>query len=558
MSSSQVKNTRYKSNSGQTRWATVEEIQASATKVDLDGEHYATGGIPIMSPDGHTAYLDGRDTHTLIFGATGSKKTRLFVMPTINMFIRAGESFVVTDPKAELYVRTAGFAKERGYRVVCLNFRDIGYGDMWDPLALPHEYYNTHRKDEANTLVNDLAATLAAPQKQNTTDLLYPMMAETLLTANMYFLLEAEKTEGPIVNMRSLTALCSQASLASLKTLAGKMSSQNTVGMLYKGTLLGENEKTISSIMTVLYGMVSIFNMNKRLTDMLCGNTFDIRQFGHEKTAVYIIVPDEKTTCHFLVTMFIKQVYEVLIGEAQRQATLSLPVRVNFVLDEFCNIPKIPDMPSMISAARSRNMRFYLVAQSIHQLKGRYGEDADTIKGNCDNWIFLTSRERDLLNEISYLCGEIDAWGPGGAEKRRLISVTELQRFNKEKGECLILHGRQYPFITYMTDIDAYPAFKNYQVVPIPNVELPNPMTFDVVKFTTAKSYSPDGIPFCKTDEEVDAMDQARLQQEMMAMQAQQQAYMQQQGYDPAIAQQMAAYGQQTNFDPALGGGMPM
>jgi len=324
-------------------------------------------------------------------------------------------------------------------------------------------------------------------------------MAETLLTANMYLLFEAAAAEHA-VNIRSLTALCSQSALESLKTLAGKMNNSNTIGMLFKGTLLGENEKTISSIMTVLYGMVSIFNLNKRLTDMLCHNTFDIRLFGHEKTAVYVIVPDEKTTCHFLVTMFIKQVYEILIGEAQRQATLALPIRVNFVLDEFCNIPKIPDMPSMISAARSRNMRFVLVAQSIHQLKGRYGEDADTIKGNCDNWVFLTSRERDLLNEISFLCGEIDAWGPGGPEKRKLISVTELQRFSKEKGECLILHGREYPFITYMADIDQYPQFNRYQVIPIPPIDIPMVPTFDVVKFTTKFAFAPEGVPFSHPD----------------------------------------------------------
>ena len=49
MSSNQIKNNRYKSNTGQTRWATVEEIQASATRVDLSAPQYPTGGIPVMS-----------------------------------------------------------------------------------------------------------------------------------------------------------------------------------------------------------------------------------------------------------------------------------------------------------------------------------------------------------------------------------------------------------------------------------------------------------------------------------------------------------------------------
>jgi type IV secretion system protein VirD4 len=107
-------------------------------------------------------------------------------------------------------------------------------------------------------------------------------------------------------------------------------------------------------------------------------------------------------------------------------------------------------------------MRYFLVAQSKHQLVGRYGEDADTIKGNCDNWVFLTSKELDLLQEISSLCGDIVT---ANQEKRPLVSVSELQRFNKEKGEALIMHARQYPFISQLADIDMYEAFKGYRPV---------------------------------------------------------------------------------------------
>ena len=210
---------------------------------------------------------------------------------------------------------------------------------------------------------------------------------------------------------------------------------------------------------------------------MLSGNTVDIRSFGYEKTAVYVIAPDEKTTYHFLVTTFLKQVYEVMIAEAQSCENMKLPVRVNFLLDEFCNLPKIPDMPSMISASRSRNMRFFLIAQSLHQLQGKYGEDAHTIKGNCDNWVFLASRELALLNEISELCGTLYNHEN---QQRRLISVSELQRLSKERGEALIIHERQYPIITEITDIDDYEAFKDYYDVPIKAFELPRVSVFSV------------------------------------------------------------------------------
>ena len=99
-------------------------------------EDYSAAGLPLLS-NGVDAYVDNEDTHSLIFGATGSKKTRLFCMPMLNMFAKAGESFIVSDPKGELYARTSGLVKEKGYKTVVLNFRNIGVGDMWNPLALP-------------------------------------------------------------------------------------------------------------------------------------------------------------------------------------------------------------------------------------------------------------------------------------------------------------------------------------------------------------------------------------------------------------------------------------
>ena len=80
--------------------------------------------------------------------------------------------------------------------------------------------------------------------------------------------------------------------------------------------------------------MIRIFTTQKNLTNMLSGNTIDVAQFGREKTAVYLIIPDEKSTYHFLITTFIKQAYEILIAEAQKETNRTLPIRVNFVLDE--------------------------------------------------------------------------------------------------------------------------------------------------------------------------------------------------------------------------------
>ena len=114
-----------------------------------------------------------------------------------------------------------------------------------------------------------------------------------------------------------------------------------------------------------------------------------------------------------------------------------------------------------------------MIVQSMWQLKHKYKDDANTIKGNCDNWVFLTSREHDLLKEISELCGRtLFTSATGDIHWNPLISISELQRLKKEHGETLIMHGRNYPFVTELPDIDEY-AFKTYPPIITKEKDLP-------------------------------------------------------------------------------------
>ncbi len=473
----------------ETRWATVDEIKASGRHIDLCSETYPSAGLPLYTTE-NDAWVDDKDTHSLIFGATGSKKTRLFCMPMLNYFAKAGESFIATDPKGELYEKTSGLVRACGYDTYVLNFREIGKGDMWNPLSMPFELYRSGEKEEATMLLNDFVRTIAQPQFDRTADVFWPEMASSFALANLLLLMEcAEKAEA---NVTSLAVLCQESAFGPIKRLAEHMSPSSIAKINYEG-VLSAAEKTRQSIMVSLYGMVRVFVTQRSLCGMLSGNTIDLNSVGRKKTAIYIIVPDEKQTYHFLVTTFIKQAYEMLIREARKERDGKLPVRVNFVLDEFCNIPKIPDMSTMISASRSRNMRFFLVAQSKHQLVGRYGEDADSIKGNCDNWVFLTSKELDLLQEVSSLCGNIRV---SENYTRPLISTSELQRLNKEKGEALIMHSRQYPYIAEIKDIDSYKMFAGHPAVPLATYSIPDARVFDVNKLLADVRAERRPIPF--------------------------------------------------------------
>ncbi len=282
----------------------------------------------------------------------------------------------------------------------------------------------------------------------------WSIMAKNYILANMIFLLKYGKKEE--VNLASVGKMSSLGENVNIKKCISCLDEDSIEKMNYSA-VMETPDRTRACIISTAYSMVSMFNTQKRLVDKLGTDTFDIRELAVKKMAVYLIVPDEKTTYHFLGATFVKQAYEMMIEQAQKRDDRKLPIRLNFILEEFCNFPQIPDMPSMITAARSRNIRFFLFVQGERQLAAKYHDDASTIKGNCDNWIFLNSRELKLLNEISELCGKVH--GEGG-EIRPLISLSQLQRLRKQEGEVMILYHRNYPFISYLADIDDYVMFE--------------------------------------------------------------------------------------------------
>ena len=171
-------------------------------------------------------------------------------------------------------------------------------------------------------------------------------------------------------------------------------------------TLMAPNE-TKGSILSVFKQRVQLFASRKNLSEMLAHNDFDMRDIGKKKTAVFIVIQDEKTTYHTLVTIFLKQCYETLISVAQ-ECGGKLPHRTNFILDEFANMPPLKDVTTMVTAARSRNIRFTFIIQNFSQLYDVYGkEQGETIKGNVGNIIYLISTELSALEEISKMCGEV-------------------------------------------------------------------------------------------------------------------------------------------------------
>ncbi|MBP7058769.1 type IV secretory system conjugative DNA transfer family protein, partial [Candidatus Gracilibacteria bacterium] len=310
-----------------TRWATDDEMKNSLREIVINERHYSCGGIPLLS-DGKVAYVDSSDTHSLILGATGSKKSRLLCMPLLQILAKAGESIIATDPKGELYGRTSGILKENGYKLVALNFRNPSFGDAWNPLALPYRFYQAGEKDKAAETLNDF---VFCNITNKSADPFWEQTAGNFCFGLLWLLLECAREEE--VNVRSLAFLRTYAKAfendGPLDFLYNFLNKQSLAAISLSGTL-NSADKTRSSILVTFDQMFRIFSAQQNLSEMLSHSSFNLDRIGLEKTAVFLIMPDEKSTYHFLVSIFIKQCYESLIRVAQEQPGRALPIRTNF------------------------------------------------------------------------------------------------------------------------------------------------------------------------------------------------------------------------------------
>ncbi|MBO5352373.1 MAG: type IV secretory system conjugative DNA transfer family protein [Lachnospiraceae bacterium] len=447
-----------------TRFLNQEELAARLFELDLKETKYPVGGIPLLTM-GDKVYVDASDSHSIIFGATGSKKTRMFAMPSIGIFARAGESFVVTDPKGELYERTAAEVEQQDYRMYCLNLRDLRTGEAWNPLLLPYRMYHGGKRAKAMELVNELAVMITGEDSNQ--DKFWTYTTVDVLAGLIYLLFETEAAENcTLEQMSKLWERYTNGRGRFMEEVKKKFGQTMIYSKL--STLDNNSDKTVGSIEAIVSMALNRIMVNEEMVRYLSRNSIRLEEIAEQKSAVYLIVPDENKTYHFIVSLFLEQLYEVLIQKAQASENKTLGIRMNFLIDEFANIPKIQNMDSKITASRSRNIRFYLIIQSMKQLRHKYEEYADVICSNCNNWVYLYSKEYELLQEISRLCGEVIY---DNGIRVPLVSEFDLQHLSREKGEALILSGRNYPCIANMKDIEEYPFARGVRTNPVPAEE---------------------------------------------------------------------------------------
>ena len=434
---------------------TTERFLKNSTVVNSSESNIKSSGVPLTHIDENTYATSKDELHCFIIGDTGCGKTRRVILPTIHFLSKAGESMVISDPKGELYRTTSQLLREKGYTVQVLNFRTPSRGNRWNPLGLIDALYHKgdrDSKDKALMMLSDIVDVLQQDMKGK--DPFWAMAAADVFRGVSLFILEyGEQGELSFENI----ATTARNILKQLKTVEFN----EFLNSLPKGSAIEQNLSVIitnhpdtrNCVMAEFEAMISLYCSQESLKDLFATSEIDVSVLGKTPTALFFILPDDTEALYPIATVFVKQIYSTLIALADDQSSGKLPNRVTFLLDEFANFARMPSIESMLTAARSRGIRFILVCQSMDQLTAKYEDHGrETLLANCRTWIYMSCRNLPFLERLEKLTGYYIS--PYTNERCPLIDISELQHF--EIGQVLVLNDRCKPVMGYLPDYSEY------------------------------------------------------------------------------------------------------
>ena len=397
------------------------------------------------------------NVNVLVVGGSGAGKSASYVIPNALQLLG---SYVFTDPKGELYDKTAGYFKEKGYAVKVLNLVHPQNSDGYNPLH--------HINNEID--VDVIANTIVKGQGEGkSSDPFWDDMAEMLMKALIYYLKAVRPPEEQ--SLASCSELVRTANNNGgdnlLTNLMNQLPYDHPARMYYKNIEMLP-EKTFGSVLGTLQSKLGKFD-SREIAEVTSTDTIDFTEIGKTKTAVFVISSDTHTAYDFLLTIFFSQMIQQLYDFADLNGG-ALPIPTYFILDEFANIGHIPDFDKKISTSRSRKISFSVILQNLDQLEAVYKEAHETIMGNCDTHLFLGSNSQKTVEYFSKALGEKtisrdsvsvnkdrEDWKQGKSESdqimaRALLTPDELRRLDNdiciiyEKGIKPIKANKYYYF----------------------------------------------------------------------------------------------------------------
>ena len=474
---------------GTARWATTQEIKKSYASVPFDVASWREGknlpevqGLILGSTQRGKqldALVDRDDVHCLMIGASGVGKTAFFLYPNLEFACASGMSYVALDTKGDLSRNYGTIAKKYyGYHVSVIDLRNPTRSDGSNLLTLINRYMDIAREHpdnlaaraKAEKYAKILAKTIVNPggddQDRGQNAFFYDA-AEGLLTSVILLLAEyvpldsAGHEKRHIVSVfklvQELLAPSGQNKKTGFQVLMDNLPSTHKARW-FAGAALNTSEQGMASVMSTVLSRLNAF-LDSELEQVLCfDSAIDAEHFAAEKSAIFLVLPEEDNTKNFMAGLMIQNLSRELFSVADEHGG-KLQNRVVFYCDELGTMPPF-DIQPLFSAGRSRKLTLVPIIQSLAQLEKNYGkEGAEIIADNCQDTIFggfaPNSQTAETLSKAlgsrTVLTGSISKGKDSNSQslqmaERALLSPDELK--NLPKGNFIVMKTGTHPMRT--------------------------------------------------------------------------------------------------------------
>ena len=400
---------------GTARFATEKEIKDTYAHVPYEPEKWRRGeSLPAVQglvvgcrKKGNSviALVDDGDIHCLMIGAAGVGKTANFLYPNIEYACASGMSWLCTDTKGDLFRNYAGIAKDcYGYNISVLDLRNPTRSDGDSILTLVNKYmdeYLAHpenlaakakaekyAKITAKTIIcSDGAQASSYGQNAFFYDAAEGLLASVILLIAEFCPPEKRHIVSVFKLIQDLLAPSPVKNRSLFQLLMDKLPPDHKARW-FAGAALNSADQAMASVLSTAMSRLNAF-LDSEMEQILCFDSkLDTETFCKEKSAIFIVLPEEDNTKYFMVSLFLQQIYREMLTIANEYGG-KLPNRVMLFADEIGTIPKIESMEMMFSAGRSRRISMVPIIQSFAQLEKNYGKEGSSIIiDNCQDILF--------------------------------------------------------------------------------------------------------------------------------------------------------------------------
>lgn len=389
----------------------------------------------------------GINKNILVVGGSGSGKTACYIKPNIMQCLG---SYIITDPKGELYKETSEFLRQEGYEVKVFNLVNPKFSDFYNPIA------NLNSHPDVDTLAHILV-TGAKKEGGGGDDPFWDETAKMLISATIYYVLSCLPLEEQ--NIGSCLNIIRQGGADGTifeKLFIDDLKPEHPGRVQYESFKTAA-DKTMQSIVISSISKMRVFDM-PAIQKITSSNSIIFGEIAKKKTAVYVITSAAESTYDFVSTMFFSQMFSILYKQADDYGS-RLPNQVYFLLDEFANIGQIPDFQKKLSTTRSLGISISIIVQSLDQLESLYKDSYENILGNCDTQLLLGTNSQKTAEYFSKSLGQTTIKVESKSvskdkhedkkqgvsistnkQARDLMTVDEIRRMDNNK-EILMVRG---------------------------------------------------------------------------------------------------------------------